>query len=128
MECMTAKKFIRCTPHLAVKNLKQTIDYYRDTLGFTDEWTFGNKDGGVCRDEMRMLFGEDPGFTYDINNNNHHLALMWFVNNIEDVYDEFQKKGIPIADHLKIHLYGLREFAFTDINGYYIRIAEPAGE
>jgi uncharacterized glyoxalase superfamily protein PhnB len=125
---MSAHKFIRCTPHLTVKNLKQTIDYYRDILGFTDEWTFGDRDGGIRRDEMRLLFGEDSGFTNDINNNKHRLALMWFVNNIEEVYDEFQKKGIPIADHLRIHSYGLREFAFTDINGYYIRIAEGAVE
>ncbi len=61
---MAAKKFIRNTPPLPVKDLRQTINYYRDTLGFTDEWVFGD----------------------------------------------------------------LREFAFIDINGYYIRIAERVEE
>jgi hypothetical protein len=57
---MKSKKFHKSGPHLPVKNLRQTLDYYRDTLGFYDEWTFGEKDGGVRRDDMRLLFGEDP--------------------------------------------------------------------
>ena len=62
---MKTKKFIRSNPHLPVKNLQQTLDFYRDTLGFYDEWTWANKDdkfkdGGIRRDDMRLLFGEDP--------------------------------------------------------------------
>ena len=117
-------KFIRSTPHLPVKNLRQTLEYYKNILGFTDEWTFGERDGGISRDDLRLLFAEDENFTNDINNNNHRLPLMWFVNNIEDIYKEFKHRGIQLADELKTHRYGLREFAFIDINGYYIRVAE----
>jgi uncharacterized glyoxalase superfamily protein PhnB len=128
---MKAKKFIRSNPHLPVRNLRQTLDYYRDTLGFYDEWTWpdenGNPiDGGIRRDEMRLLFGEDP----DIVDSNARIGLsvMWFVENIEEIYAEYQAKGIPIAAALKTHPYGLREFAFIDINGYYIRVAEGVEE
>jgi len=118
------KKFIKCSPHLPVKNLKLTLEYYRDKLGFTDEWTFGEKDGGICRDDLRLLFAEDKEFTNDINNQDHRLPLMWFVDDIDAIYEEFKERDIEIADELRIHPYGLREFAFIDINGYYIRIAE----
>jgi uncharacterized glyoxalase superfamily protein PhnB len=121
---MKTKKFIRSSPHLPVKDLKQTLDYYRETLGFYDEWTEGDKDGGIRRDDMRLLFGEDAGFTAAINNTKHRLPLMWFVDNIDSVYAELQERNVEIADGLKTHLYGLREFAFIDINGYYIRVAE----
>ncbi|HSZ34097.1 MAG TPA: hypothetical protein VK772_12345 [Puia sp.] len=123
---MAALSFIRNSPHLPVKNLKQTIEYYRDTLGFNDEWTSGEKDGGISRNEMRMIFGEDPDFVNDINNDKHRLPLLWFVENINEVYTEYLEKKICIADKLRLHSYGLREFAFVDINGYYIRIAEAA--
>lgn len=123
---MAALSFIRNSPHLPVKNLKQTIEYYRDTLGFNDEWTSGEKDGGISRNEMRIIFGEDPDFVNDINNDKHRLPLMWFVENINEIYTEFLEKKITIADRLRLHSYGLREFAFVDINGYYIRIAEAA--
>lgn len=125
---MKAKKFIRSAPHLPVKNLRQTLDFYRDILGFYEEWTWGNKDGGIRRDEMRLLFGEDPGFTDVINNQNNRLPLMWFVESIEEIYSEFKERSIEIVSPLKEFPYGLREFAFIDINGYYIRVAEGTKE
>jgi hypothetical protein len=122
------KKFVRPLPHLPVISLKATIDYYRDNLGFTDEWTSGTKDGGIRRDDLRLLFTEDKEFTNDINNTKHRLPIMWFVNDIEAIYEEFNQRDIDIADDLKIHSYGLKEFAFVDINGYYIRIGERLAE
>lgn len=124
---MKPKKFYRANAHLPVKNLRATLDYYRDTLGFSEEWIFGEIDGGISRDDMRLLFAEDAGFTNNINNERHRLPVMWFVDNIEAIYKEFKERNIPLADDLKIHAYRLKEFAFIDINGYYIRIAESAG-
>jgi uncharacterized glyoxalase superfamily protein PhnB len=121
---MKTKKFIRSNPHLPVINLRQTLDYYRDILGFYDEWTEGKTDGGIRRDEMRMLFGEDPNHVQKINTGTSRLNLMWFVDNIEEVYKEYQERGIEIVSPITAYSYGLREFAFIDINGYYIRVAE----
>jgi len=120
-------KFIRSGAHLPVKSLAETIAWYRDVLGFHDEWQFGNVDGGIRRDEMRLLFAQNPAFVADINNDNHRLPLMWFVEDIDGIYAEFKERSIPLADELKAHPYGLREFAFIDINGYYIRVAEAVG-
>ena len=49
---------------------------------------------------------------------------MWFVGNIDDIYLEFKNQDIELAAELRKHPYGLSEFAFIDIDGYYIRIAE----
>jgi len=125
---MATKKFIRSNPHLPVKNLRVTLDYYRDKLGFYDEWTFGESDGGIRRDDLMLLFAEDNDFAADINNNQHRLPLMWFVDNIEQVLSEFRQKNIELADELRVHPYGLKEFAFVDVNGYYIRVAEGVEE
>lgn len=121
---MKDKKFMRSGLHLPVYNLRETLNYYRDRPGFYDEWTWADKDGGIRRDEMRLLFAEDPEFVKDINTKNHRLPLMWFVENIDEIYAEFKEKEIDMADDLREHPYGLREFAFIEINGYYIRVAE----
>ena len=121
---MKTKKFIKSGTHLPVKNLRLTLDYYRVKLGFTDEWTFGDNDGGIRRDDLRLLFAEDKDFTNDINNKLHRLPLIWFVDNINEILAEFKERQVEIADDLRTHPYGLREFAFIDINGYYIRVAE----
>ncbi len=121
---MKTKKFHRSAAHLPVIDLRQTLDYYRDTLGFYEEWIEGEIDGGLRRDDMRMLFGEDAAYAQKINSDVARFNLLWFVDNIEDVYREYQQRGIEIANPLTTYPYGLREFAFIDINGYYIRVAE----
>jgi uncharacterized glyoxalase superfamily protein PhnB len=123
---MKQKKFIRSNPHLPVRDLHQTLQYYREKLGFQEEWTFGDKDGGISRDDMRLLFAEDPDYVARLNDQGHRLPLVWFVDNIEAVYEEFRERGIKPAAPLQIQPYGLREFAFIDINGYYVRVAEGA--
>jgi catechol 2,3-dioxygenase-like lactoylglutathione lyase family enzyme len=125
---MKHKKFTRSNPHLPVKDLKQTLEFYRNKLGFSNEWTYGDKDGGIQRDDMHLLFAEDPDFASAINNGEHRLPLMWFVENIEEVLKEFKERNIEIVDNLELHPYGLKEFAFMDINGYYIRVAEQEEE
>jgi len=131
---MKPKKFVRTNPHLPVRNLRQTLDYYRDNLGFYEEWTWTNDegkltDGGIRRDDMRLLFAEDPEFVSLINSyTKSRLPLMWFVDNVDEIFSEFQNRKIEFADTLKTYAYGLREFAFVDINGYYIRVAEGADQ
>ena len=121
---MKTKRFIRSAGHLPVKDLQQTLDYYRDVLGFYEEWTEGKTDGGIRRDEMRMLFSIDPAHVEKINSDSARLNLLWFVENIDEVYAEFKEKTIIIDKPVTTYSYGLREFAFIDINGYYIRVAE----
>jgi hypothetical protein len=111
---MKLKKFIRANPHLPVRNLQQTLNYYRDNLGFYEEWTWTNDegkviDGGIRRDDMRLLFAEDPEFVDVINGyKKNRLPLMWFVDNVDEIFSEFQKRKIEFADTLKTHAYGLK--------------------
>ena len=121
---MKTKKFHRCGAHLPVINLRETLDYYRDKFGFYEEWTFGDIDGGIRRDDMRLLFGEDAAYVQKINNDTARFNLIWFVENIDEIYTEYQDRGIEIVSPLTTYTYGMREFAIIDINGYYIRIAE----
>lgn len=121
---MKTPQFIRSGTHLPVKNLRQTLDYYRDVLGFYDEWVWEDKDGGIRRDELRLLFVENPEHVAAINNKINRLNLVWFVDNIEEIYKEFKNRPVEMVSDLKNYPYQLKEFAFIDINGYYIRIAE----
>lgn len=125
---MKTKKFIQSGPHLPVKDLRKTLDFYRDTLGFSEEWTFGEKDGGISRDDLHLLFAEDPDFVADVNNHVHRLSLLWFVEDIEEVLSEFKERHVHIVDDLRTHENGLREFALSDINGYHVRVAEASEE
>jgi catechol 2,3-dioxygenase-like lactoylglutathione lyase family enzyme len=124
MDNFKSLRFDHAGVHLPVKNLKETLHYYKSVLGFYDEWREGEIDGGLRRDNLRLLFGEDPEHLKKINDATHALNLIWFVENIHEVYIEFQNKNIHIESPLATYSYGLMEFSFKDINGYLIRIAE----
>ena len=121
---MKENKFHRVSPFIPVKNLMQTLDYYRDRFGFYDEWTWGDIDGGIRRDDMRLLFTEEPGYVSAINNENTHFVLIWFVDNVDDIYKEFKERNIKIENDIESKPWGIREFSIQDLNGYLIRISE----
>jgi uncharacterized glyoxalase superfamily protein PhnB len=121
---MKAKKFRRVSPFIPVNHLRNTPDYYRDELGFYDEWLWGEIDGGIRRDDMQLIFTEEPEFTNTINNENTHFVLIWFVDNVDEVYLEFKQRNIKFEADIENKPWGIREFTIKDINGYIIRISE----
>lgn len=116
-------KFYKATPFIPVKDLNQTLSYYRDKLGFNNEWVMG-KDGGIQRDEMRLLFMENPDHLLMINSSDHKFEIAWFVDCVDEIYNEFREKEIVIHTEPTDEPWGLREFTIEDINGYLIRISE----
>jgi uncharacterized glyoxalase superfamily protein PhnB len=122
---MKEKKFHKILPFLPVRNLRETLDFYKNSFGFYDDWMLGDKDGGIKRDDLRLLFGENPEHLKHINNDEHRLEIVWFVENVDDIYAEFKERKLKIvANHLQDEAWGIREFTVEDINGYLIRISE----
>lgn len=127
---MKEKIFDHTVPFLPVRDLKETIAYYRDTLGFSNEWFWEDTDAGIERDDMHLLFSRNPPFIDAINAaaGDRGFEVMWFVENVDDIYEEYKAKGVEITGDLQDEPWGVREFAFKDINGYYIRVAEGSEE
>ncbi len=119
-----SKKFHGFNPFIPVRNLKQTLEFYRDRLGFHDEWMWNDLDGGIERDDLRLMFSEEPVFFETPVNNDFHSTLMWFVDNVDEIYEEYKCRHIPILGNLENKPWGTREFIFSDPNGYIIRVAE----
>ncbi|MCW5909681.1 MAG: VOC family protein [Cyclobacteriaceae bacterium] len=120
---MKQKTFYKVTPFIPVESLQQTLNYYKDKLGFDKEWVMG-KDGGIQRDEMRLLFGENPDHLLLINNDKYRLELVWFVDCVDEIYNEYKEKEIDVLTESTDEPWGIREFTIKDINGYLIRISE----
>jgi uncharacterized glyoxalase superfamily protein PhnB len=121
---MKPKKFYRVNPFIPVRNLQETLDFYRDKFGFYEEWKFGEVDGGIRRDDMRLVFCEDPDYIKEINNETYNFTLTWFVDNVDDIYNEFKERNIEIKSDIEDKPWGIREFTIEDINGYRIRVSE----
>jgi uncharacterized glyoxalase superfamily protein PhnB len=116
--------FSHAGPFLPVKDLKETIQYYKEQLGFYEEWFWKDSDAGIRRDDLRLLFNKAPEFVADINSKNHALEICWFVRNVDAIYEEYKSKGLTITSPLQDQPWKMREFSIMDLNGYIIRIGE----
>ena len=124
---LKSKKFYGINTFIPVKNLRETLDFYRDKLGFYDEWTWNDLDGGIQRDDMRLLFSEESVYK-DSFNSDFRYSQLWFVDNVDQVLNEYRIRGIDIFSDIENKPWGTREFIFKDLNGHWIRVAEVVKE
>jgi uncharacterized glyoxalase superfamily protein PhnB len=119
---MREKKFFHVAPHIPVADVAETVEWYKQHLNFSEEWYWGDPvtDGGCKRDELRILFGKCSQPIHVPK----EMSLLFFVSEVEAVYEEMLQKNLKILMPLKQYDYGIKEFAIEDINGYMVRFAE----
>ncbi len=136
-------KFQKLTPNFSVRDVRETVTFYQDMLGFKFEMAVPDgstkieneiSDQGeyayamMSKDEVYVMFLKSDSFEKDI----HVLkgfpqgASVLFYIDVEDI-DELYKKleeHVEIAKELETTWYGMREFYIKDCNGYIIGFAE----
>jgi catechol 2,3-dioxygenase-like lactoylglutathione lyase family enzyme len=74
-------------PVLPVKSLKESIDYYVDTLGFTEDWR-GNVVGSVSRDGCCIMLSEKTGAS--------DPGWVWIGLEDATLFEEYRNKGVQV--------------------------------
>jgi uncharacterized glyoxalase superfamily protein PhnB len=107
------------SPTLAVRNMKQTIQFYRDFLGFKigmafPEYVDLSKDGMVLMfiPAKNVGIGAKEKLGIGVN------LYMQINGDIDEYYSELKNKGVKIVVDIKDEPYGIRDFTVEDINGY----------
>jgi uncharacterized glyoxalase superfamily protein PhnB len=112
------------SPTLAVRNMKQTIQFYRDSLGFKMGMAFPDADNpeyaDLSKDGMVIMFiparnvgiGTKEKLGIGVN------LYMQINGDIDEYYNELKNKGVKIVVDIKDESYGIRDFTVEDSNGY----------
>ena len=112
------------SPTLAVRNMKRTIRFYRDSLGFKMGMAFPDADNpeyaDLSKDGMVVMFiptgnvgiGAKEKLGVGVN------LYMQIDGNIDEYCNELKNKGVKIIVDIKDQPYGIRDFTVEDINGY----------
>jgi GNAT superfamily N-acetyltransferase len=108
---------------LAVADVAAAVRFYRDQLGFTGEWLWGDPPtfGGVSWARVGLMFCLQPDLAARVEGHQHYF----FVSGIDGLYDRHRQNGVPIVSPLEAKPWGLREYTARDLNGYHLRFGEP---
>jgi catechol 2,3-dioxygenase-like lactoylglutathione lyase family enzyme len=101
-----------------VKDVKASTSYYRDKLGFDLAFEYGKPIYyvGLCSGGVQLHLVEashaprQPG----------HGAVSIFVDNVDDLHAELQKRGAKVLKAPANYDYGLRDFDVADLDGNMI--------
>ena len=114
------------SPLLAVRNMKQTIEFYKSSLGFQMGMTFPDADNpeyaDLSKDGMVLMFiaaenisiGSEQKLGIGVN------LYMEIDGDIDEYYAELKNKGVNIVADIKDEPFGIRDFTVQDINGYQL--------
>jgi len=114
----------RCV--LAVRDLKKSTEFYIDILGFrrdfgdgSDGWSF------LSRDNFKLMLGECPDEKPASELGNHSYVVYLIVEGLDQLRQEFSKRGAQVISEPRDEPWGLREFGIRTPDGHRIRFGEP---
>lgn len=110
------------TPIHTTTDMQRSLDYYRDRLGYTVDWEWGQPAttfASVHRDHMQLflcLNCDAPTGAW----------AMTFHREVDELHKEFKSRGAKILMPPTDMEWGLREIHVADPDGNVIRYGAPA--
>lgn len=109
----------RSEPIFPVRDLPATLAFYRDVLGGSGEWSYGDPPGfgGIHLDGKQLLFELHADLTYPVRGLGHFL----FYEDVDAWHARHVESGAPIVEPLGDRPWGYREYVVEDPNGVRLR-------
>ena len=111
------------TPIFAVKDVPQTVAYYRDVLGFSQQWLWEDPPTFGCIElgKAQIFLSLDPELAARLEGVSHFLG----ADDVDALYALHRERGADIISALENKPWGVREYTLRDLNGYRLRISGP---
>ena len=116
------KQLSHAAPVFPVQDVKQTVEFYRDKLGFEIKYLWEDPPtyAVLKRQNVGIHFSKKGD---DYKPSQMHTAYYIFVYDIDGVYEELKANGVEIINEPQQRDYGMRDFDVRDINGYILSFA-----
>ncbi len=114
------------SPVLAVRNMKETIEFYTNVLGFKMGMVFPDADkpeyADLSKEGMVLMFipAKNVGIGSEEKLGTGVNVYMEIDGNIDEYYAEVQRKGVKIATDIKDEPFDIRDFTVEDPDGYQL--------
>ncbi|MFX0101710.1 MAG: VOC family protein [Candidatus Hodarchaeota archaeon] len=123
-------KFKKNTPNLVVQDVKTTMEFYRDVLGFEVTMKFPREDTlawvAMRRDNVEIQFQSYENTAKGGTRAVIEDPLTFFyirAENVQALYERIKDRVIIIRG-LQKNFYGIQGFTMRDLNGYLLIFTE----
>jgi catechol 2,3-dioxygenase-like lactoylglutathione lyase family enzyme len=125
MNTITNSRIKKMSPQFLVADLDRSIEFYTNQLGFDLDFRYEDFYSGVIKDGHSIhLKLENPSVEERQNRReNEDLDIVFSVQGIEDLYEEYLGKSVEFVQTLRDMAYG-KEFYIADPDGYIIGFLE----
>jgi uncharacterized glyoxalase superfamily protein PhnB len=100
---------------LYVKDMLKSLAYYRDTLGFSVQFSWEEPPQYVC-----LYLGEAAIHLNSYKPPDATSEICIFCKGVDALHDDLATRGAKITRDLTTHPYGMRDFIVTDPDGHQL--------
>ena len=113
-------------PQFLVDDLASAVAYYREQLGFREDFVYESFYASVSRDGVPIHLKCAPKTVSDrqLRKQEEHLDAFVAVTAVDALYLELQKRGARITKPLQERPWGHTDFYVEDPDGYILCFSE----
>jgi uncharacterized glyoxalase superfamily protein PhnB len=127
---MTIQNFSFAVPVLATADVLATVRYFEQTLGFKQQWLWGDPPvyAGIRAGGALLYVTHDPALASTIKERRLSPDIFLWVDDIDSVYAQHRSSSADIIEELAIRPWGVRQYVVREPNGYLLKVAESGGK
>ena len=127
MNTSTRSKIKKMSPQFLVTDIEHSIDFYIKKLDFDLEFRYEDFYAGIIKDgySIHLKLGKPSIEERKSKKENEDLDIVFSVEGVEELYEDFINKSIEIIQPLCHRPYG-KEFYIADPDGYILAFLEEA--
>ena len=121
MDTITNSRIKKMSPQFLVTDLDRSIEFYTKKLGFDIDFRYEDFYSGVIKDghSIHLKSGKPSLEERQNRRDNEDLDIIFSVQDIEDLYEEYSARSVEFAQPLRDMAYG-KEFYVADPDGYIL--------
>jgi len=125
MDTATTSSIKKMSPQFLVSDFERSIQNYTKVLGFDLEFRYEDFYAGIIKDgySIHLKCGQPSREERENKKENNDLDIVFSVDNVDALYEEYSQKPIEIIQPLCERPYG-KEFYIADPDGYILAFLE----
>ena len=125
MDTITKSRIKKMSPQFLVTDLDRSLEFYTKKLGFDVDFRYEDFYSGLIKDghSIHLKVGEPSMSERQSRRENEDLDIVFSVQGIEDLYEEYSAMDIEFVQPLRDMAYG-KEFYIADPDGYILGFLE----